>query len=100
MRADVKIAITGATSAVGRAVRVALADRKIPAAFIRLLEKAQEEVILSEYAGEAMIVGTLDPDAFDDRDLVFLCGGTEESVRCLGWVRERSMWWSTSPAPP
>src|SRR6185503_13059638 len=83
--ADLGIAITGAASASGQAVRALLAQRKVPAERLRMLEHASDEAIISEYAGQATLIGTLEPAALADRDLVFLCGNEEESRRCLLW---------------
>lgn len=89
MRADLTIAITGAAGVVGRAVREITAKRQVPVERVRLLERPAEEAIISEYAGQAVLISTLEPDSLSDRDLVFLCGNAEESAVCLGWARKR-----------
>jgi aspartate-semialdehyde dehydrogenase len=83
-----RIAITGATGAAGHAVRTVLAAQKVPAEQVRLLEKGSEEAIISEYAGQATLIGTLEKESLSDRDVVFLCGSAEESIRCLGYDRK------------
>ena len=93
MLADLRIAITGATSALGQAVRGLLAERKVPTERLRMLEHASDEAIISEYAGQATLIGTLEPEALADRDLVFLCGSEEESRRCLLWERQAGSVW-------
>jgi aspartate-semialdehyde dehydrogenase len=85
---DRKIAVTGATGRSGQAVRTALAAAHVPSDKVRLLEQAGEEAIISEYAGQAMLIGNLEPEALADRDLVFLCGSAAESAGCLLWQRK------------
>src|SRR6266550_2701274 len=91
--ADLRIGVTGATAASGQAVRARLAQRKVPAENVRMLEKASDEAIISEYAGQATLIGTLEPEGLADRDLVFLCGSAEESRRCLLWERKKGSVW-------
>jgi len=88
--ADIKIAVTGATGRAGQAVRTILADdHRVRADNVRLLEHSGEEAIISEYAGQATLIGALEPEALEDRDLVFLCGTASESASCLLWHRKR-----------
>ena len=87
MRTDLRIAITGAAGATGRAVRDLVAERGIPADRVRLFEKVSDEAIISEYAGQPVLIGAPDPEGLSDRDLVFLCGSEDESSRCLLWPR-------------
>ena len=87
MRTDVRIAVTGAAGVVGKTLRTALAERKVPSEQLRFLDRATDEAILSEYAGQATLIGALEPEAIADSDVVFLCGPTEESETCLGWER-------------
>lgn len=87
VRAEIRIAITGAASASGRSVRDVLVRQKVPAEQVRLLDQPSEEAIISEYGGQAMLIGALDPGGLSDRDLVFLCGRPDETAVCLGWAR-------------
>lgn len=88
--ADLKIAVTGAASRTGQAVRTILADENhVRPDNVRLLEHGSDEAIISEYAGQATLIGGLEPDAIADRDLVFLCGSAAESAGCLLWQRKR-----------
>lgn len=89
MLSDLKIAITGASGSTGQSLRSLLAGKAVAAERVRLLERAAEEAIISEYAGQPTIIGTIDPEALVDRDLVFLCGDVEESARCLLWERKK-----------
>lgn len=89
MLADLKIALVGATTASGQALRAVLAERDIPADRVRLLESPSEEAIISEYAGQPILIGTIEPDGVADRDLVFLCGSVADSARCLLWERKK-----------
>lgn len=88
--ADLKIAVTGAAGRTGQAVRTILADEHhVPAENVRLLEHGGEEAIISEYAGQATLIGALEPEALADRDVVFLAGGAAESAGCLLWQRKK-----------
>ena len=88
--ADLKIAVTGAAGRTGQAVRSILADEhRVPAGKVRLLERGGEEAIISEYAGQATLIGALEPEALADRDVVFLGGGVVESAGCLLWQRKK-----------
>jgi len=88
VRADALIAITGAASEPGRGVRESIAEQSVPVERVRLLEKRSEEAIISEYAGQAVLIGALEPEQLVDRDLVFLCGSARETRLCLGWERK------------
>jgi aspartate-semialdehyde dehydrogenase len=88
---DLKIAVTGAAGRTGQAVRTILAaEHRVPADKVRLLEHGGEEAIISEYAGQATLIGALEPEALEDRDLVFLCGSAAESAGCLLWQRKQN----------
>jgi aspartate-semialdehyde dehydrogenase len=89
VKADLKIAVTGAAGTGGHALRTLLAARRVPAERLRLLEGPSEEAIISEYAGQPTLIGTTEPEALADRDIVFLCGSEEESARCLLWERKK-----------
>src|SRR4029077_10009743 len=89
VRADLKIAITGATGPCCHALRSLLADKRVPHERLRLLERPSDEAIISEYAGQPTLIGTIEPEATADRDLVFLCGSAEETGRCLLWERKK-----------
>ena len=89
VRADRRIAVTGATSALGQVLRTALAQRGVPLEQILLLDQPSEEAILSEYSGEPTLVLGLDPESLADADCVILCGTAEESLRCLEWKRRK-----------
>lgn len=88
MRAEARIAITGAAGALGRAIRDRVAERKVPAEQVALLEHPSDEAIISEYAGQPILIGALEPESLSDQDLVFLCGPAKESAICLGWRRK------------
>ena len=89
MRADRRIAVTGATSAVGQVLRTALARLGVPLEQLVLLDRPTEEAILSEYAGHPTLIMGLGPDSLADADCVFLCGTSEESLACLEWERRK-----------
>jgi aspartate-semialdehyde dehydrogenase len=87
VRPDARIAVTGATSVGGRVLRDLLAERRIGPERVRLLDAPSEEAILGEYGGEPVLIQALEPDSLADRDVVFLCGGVEQSRACLGGPR-------------
>src|SRR5262245_51657507 len=70
--ADLSIAITGSATPGGRALRAVLAEKGVPVERVRFLEAPSEEAILSEYAGQAILIAPLEPEATADRDLIFL----------------------------
>lgn len=88
--AERKIAVTGAVGRTGQAIRTILADEhRVPGDNVRLLDHGGEEAIISEYAGQATLIGALEPEALVDRDVVFLCGSASESAGCLLWPRRK-----------
>lgn len=87
MRADTRFAVTSAAGPVGQAVRSALAERRVPIETLKLLDRASDEAIISEYAGAPILIGALEDDSLEDRDVVFVCGGDEEGTRCLTLAR-------------
>lgn len=77
-----KIAITGASSLLGREVKHVLEDRKFRASEIALFEEDAAAVgTLTEAAGEAAIIRAPDEESFRGMRFVFLAGSVEAAAR-------------------
>ncbi len=68
-----RIAIVGAATPAGSALRKALADRAVPGSSVGLYGTTGGEVVLSEYDGEARIIQEPEPEEIASQDIVFLC---------------------------
>ena len=84
-----RIAIAGATGAVGRLVRELLEQREFPHESIKFLASSRSVGTRIEFAGESHAVQLLEPNAFDDVDLVI--GSTPDDVAAefAPWAVER-----------
>lgn len=76
-----RVAIVGATSVVGSALREALAARRIAGSRVDLYGAITEAPILSEYDGEARIVQAPDLEEIGRHDLIFLCETGSTALR-------------------
>lgn len=76
-----RIAIVGATSAEGTALREALAAGRIAGSRVDLYGTRTEVPILSEYDGEARIVQAPDLEEIGRHDLIFLCEPGSTALR-------------------
>jgi aspartate-semialdehyde dehydrogenase len=77
-----KVAITGASSLLGREVKQVLEDRKFPASEIALFEEDVAAVgTLTAAAGEPVVIRALDEESFRGMRFVFLAGSVEAAVR-------------------
>ncbi len=101
------IAIAGATGAVGRIIRQLLAEREFPYGKITFLASARSAGSTIEFQGELHEVKLLEPDAFDNIDLVI--GSTPDPVArdFVPWAVERncvvvdeSGYWRMDPNVP
>ena len=81
-----RIAIAGATGAVGTLVRQMLEDRKFPHQSITFLASKRSAGSTIEFNGQQHTVKLLEPDVFNDIDIVI--GSTPDDVaaefRALG----------------
>src|SRR5690242_20502952 len=68
-----KIVIVGATTLRGKEL-VDLLKERIPSANLKLLDEEIAAGILTEAAGEAAIIQSVDPDSFEDARIVFFAG--------------------------
>ena len=86
-----RIAIAGATGAVGRLVRQMLEQRDFPYESITFLASKRSAGSTIEFKGEKHIVKLLEPDVFNDIDLVI--GSTPDDVAAefVPWAVERCM---------
>lgn len=74
---NARIAILGATGAVGLEFLNLLAERKLPAANLRLLASPRSAGKTMPYAGGELIVEAVGPDSFKDIDIaLFSAGGS------------------------
>jgi len=84
-----RIAIAGATGAVGRLVRQMLEQREFPYDSITFLASKRSAGTSIEFKGEQHTIKLLEPDVFDDIDLVI--GSTPDDVAAefVPWAVER-----------
>ena len=84
-----RIAIAGATGAVGQLVRQMLEEREFPYESITFLASSRSAGKTLEFKGEQHTIKLLEPDAFDDIDLVI--GSTPDDVAAefVPWAVER-----------
>ncbi len=84
-----RIAIAGATGAVGRLVRQMLEQRNFPYETITFLASARSAGQTIEFKGETHTIKLLEPDAFNEIDLVI--GSTPDDVAAefVPWAVER-----------
>jgi aspartate-semialdehyde dehydrogenase len=84
-----QVALFGATSLLGQALRECLDERSFPVGSIRLYDQPEKEGHLTEFRKEAVLVTAPDPETLDRLDLAFLCGAPEECRAFLGWPQEK-----------
>jgi aspartate-semialdehyde dehydrogenase len=84
-----RIAIAGATGAVGRLVREILEQRNFPYASIKFLASKRSAGKTLTFKGEEHTIELLEPDAFNDVDIVI--GSTPDDVAAefVPWAVER-----------
>ena len=75
-----KIAITGASTLVGRELKEALSESPLAASNFSLLDEEEAQVRLDQVGDEITFVQAIEPDAFDHIDFTFFCG-TEDLTR-------------------
>jgi len=84
-----RIAIAGATGAVGRLVRQMLEQRNFPYETITFLASARSAGQTLEFKGESHTIKLLEPDAFNDIDLVIGSTPDEVAAEFVPWAVER-----------
>ena len=75
-----KIAITGASTLVGRELKEALSESPLAASNFSLLDEEEAQGRLDQVGDEITFVQAIEPDAFDHIDFTFFCG-TEDLTR-------------------
>jgi len=81
------LAIFDATTMLARGVKEQLVERSFPVASMRLFSsRSGDEATLSEFNGEAMLVGAPDIESLGGLEIAFLCGTREEGARYLEWA--------------
>lgn len=84
-----RLALAGATGAVGQIVRQLLEDRNFPfqsISFLASLRSAGQKII---FRGEEHCVKVLEPDAFNDIDLVIASTPDEVAAEFVPWAVQR-----------
>ena len=71
--AALKVAMVGATSILGRELRRVLWDRRFPLQEITMMGDGEDAGKITEYGGEAHLVGELDPEKLAGTDILFIC---------------------------
>lgn len=83
------LALFGATTRQGIALRECLDKRSFPVHSIHLFDRKEKEGSLTEFRKEPVLVTTPDPDLLGPVDLAFFCGDPEENRHYLKWPAER-----------
>lgn len=71
--ADLKVAVVGATSVLGAELRRVLWERRFPVREITMMGAAEDAGTITEYGGEAHLVGELDTAKLSRTDILFIC---------------------------
>jgi aspartate-semialdehyde dehydrogenase len=79
----VKVAVAGATGAVGREILKVLEDRRFPVTELRALASKRSVGSALQFAGSDIRVGLLDENAFRDINIAFFSAGGEISKRLV-----------------
>jgi aspartate-semialdehyde dehydrogenase len=84
------LAVFDAQTLVAKGVRDHLVGRSFPIASMRFFSSEPDpEVNLTEFAGEAMLVSSPDPETLGPLDIAFFCGSRDKAERYLAWPAER-----------
>lgn len=78
-----RVAVIGADTPVGAAVRAALESSGVPGARVDLFGATRGEAVLSEYAGEARLIQDPDPAEVGAHGLVFVCESGPATDRAI-----------------
>lgn len=84
-----RIAVAGATGAVGKIVLQLLESRQFPLSSIKLLASARSAGQKIQFCGEEHVVEVLRPEAFNDVDLVIASTPDEVAAQFIPWAVER-----------
>jgi aspartate-semialdehyde dehydrogenase len=75
-----RVAIVGASSLLGKELKLVLEDRNFPATDFVLLDESFAAGTLTEAAGEATFIQPLDKDSFEGARFVFFAGNSETAA--------------------
>jgi aspartate-semialdehyde dehydrogenase len=85
---EYRVAVAGATGAVGRAMRSILEERKFPVKELVALATAKSAGTRLEYAGEEVVCKELTPDSFKGIDLALFSAGGGTSLKFAPYAKE------------
>ncbi len=88
MSKEYRVAVVGATGAVGRAMRSILAEREFPVKELVALATAKSAGMRLEYRGDEVICQELTPDSFKGIDLALFSAGGGTSLKFAPLARE------------
>ena len=88
MSKEYRVAVAGATGAVGRAMRSILEERKFPVKELVALATAKSAGTRLEYAGEEVVCQELTPDSFKGIDLALFSAGGGTSLKFAPYAKE------------
>jgi aspartate-semialdehyde dehydrogenase len=83
-----RVAVVGATGAVGRAMRSILAERDFPVKDLVALATAKSAGMKLDYKGQEVICQELTPDSFKDIDLALFSAGGGTSLKFAPMARD------------
>ncbi len=102
-----RVAVVGATGAVGRAMRSILAERDFPLRELVALATAKSAGMKLEYRGQEVVCRELTPDSFKDVDLALFSAGGGTSLKYAPIARDagcvvidNSSAWRMEPGVP
>lgn len=76
-----RVAIVGASSLLGKELKLVLEDRHFPASDIVLLDESVAAGTLTEAGGEPTFIRALEEDSFEGARIVFFAGSPSEAAR-------------------
>ncbi len=88
MSKEYRVAVVGATGAVGRAMRSILAERDFPVKQLVALATAKSAGMSLDYRGSEVICQELTPDSFKDIDLALFSAGGGTSLKFAPIARD------------
>jgi aspartate-semialdehyde dehydrogenase len=102
-----RVAVVGATGAVGRLIRRLLEERGFPYRQIRFLASARSAGTQLDFRGETVTVEELRPEVFDDIDLAIASTPDDVAAEFVPWavarntvVVDESGYWRMDPKVP
>ena len=88
MSKEYRVAVVGATGAVGRAMRSILAERDFPVKDLVALATAKSAGLKLDYRGQEITCQELTPDSFKDIDLALFSAGGGTSLKFAPMARD------------